>query len=98
MKIQTLLTLRKVSSEPFSMYSVTIITNLPAEEEGGQVSREVTFFQETQCQVFTGRDVNSGLWVFCSPSAWCHPSNGQDWPKDGDVATTQTGTPPSRCC
>lgn len=54
MEIQTLLTLRKVSSEPFSMYSVTIITNLPAEEEGGQVSREVTFFRKPSTKFLLG--------------------------------------------
>lgn len=47
---EELLTLRKVSSEPFSMYSVTIITNLPAEDKEGQVSREVTFLWEAKCQ------------------------------------------------
>lgn len=47
-------TLRKASSEPFSMYSVTIMTNLPAEDKGGQVNRQVTFLREAWCQALLG--------------------------------------------
>lgn len=55
---EVVLTLRKASNEPFSMYSMTIITGLPANI---QIARVVTFNQEKSFNV----SESSGVILSC---------------------------------